>query len=147
MSVLNDVIGLSSTVGICVVLPIVVVWLAMRARINRDNANKEILLAAIQNNPDVDVDKFINRLSKSKSEPKKRLLKEKLLASMVWAIVCMLIGLLMIGAGIYMSDVDVLFFIGGPITAIGVSLIVYFIVGRKMLAREIEAEERQKTQQ
>ena len=49
--------------GVCVVLPVLIVWLVTRAKINKDKANKEIVLAAIEKNSDLDVEKIMNAMS------------------------------------------------------------------------------------
>ena len=42
-------------IGICVVLPIIIVWLNMRRKTNETNRRTEVLLAAIEKNPDLDM--------------------------------------------------------------------------------------------
>ena len=43
-------------IGICVVLPIIIVWLNMRRKTNETNRRTEVLLAALEKNPDMDMD-------------------------------------------------------------------------------------------
>ena len=66
---LKDIINV---IGICVVLPIVIVWLINRRRTNETNRRAEILLKAIDAGSTVDLNLF--------QEPQKqRSIKEKLL--------------------------------------------------------------------
>ena len=66
--VLKDIINV---IGICVVLPIVIVWLINRRRTNETNRRAEILLKAIEAGATVDLNLF--------QEPQKqRSIKEKL---------------------------------------------------------------------
>lgn len=134
-------------VGICVVLPVMCVWLSMRSRINRDNANKDVLLAAIEKNSELDVEKFMDKLS-----PKRKLLKEKLLSKLLWAVLSLMAGIAVLVSGSIIkaeaggNDFILFFLIGGAALAIGIAFMVNFFVGRRMLAKEIEAEEKLKTQ-
>jgi hypothetical protein len=137
------------SIGVCVALPVLVVWLNMRAQMNKDNANKAVLLAAIEKDSALDVEQFINKLS-----PRKKLLKEKLLSKLLWAIICMIVGVAVIAIGIYLTatakydfDAAVWYFVGGTLLAVGIACLVTFFVGKKMLAKEIEAEEVQKARQ
>lgn len=52
---LHQLTGILVPIGICVVLPVLCVWLVMRAKINKDNANKEVLIAAINKNSELEI--------------------------------------------------------------------------------------------
>ena len=66
--------------GICVALPVMVVWLVMRHRTNETNRRTEIVLAAINKNSDVDVEEFLKKLN-----PPRKSVKEKLMLKMMFA--------------------------------------------------------------
>ena len=51
-------------IGICVVLPVLIVWFVTRARINRDNRRTELLLEAIRRNDHIDPEVLADALSK-----------------------------------------------------------------------------------
>lgn len=126
------------------VLPIMVVWLAIRKSMNETNQRTQIVLAAIEKNPDMDIEELIKKIS-----PKKRLLKEKLLTKLLWGSIITFLGVALIGFCI------VLGFIGGMLTAalqqfslfgvvlsgIGIAILVNYNIGKRMLAKEMEAEE------
>jgi len=57
------------------VLPIMIVWLTIRESMNKTNQRTKIVLAAIEKNPDLDIEELMEKIS-----PKPKLLKEKLLA-------------------------------------------------------------------
>ena len=61
------------------VLPIMVVWLIIRESMNKTNQRTQIVLAAIEKNPDMDIEELMRKIS-----PKKKLLKEKLLSKLLW---------------------------------------------------------------
>ena len=54
------------------VLPIVIVWIRSRRKINEANRRADIVMAALEKNPDADVEDLLKKVS-----PKKKLLKEK----------------------------------------------------------------------
>ena len=66
--------GFLIPLGVCVVLPVLIVWLVTRAKINKDKANKEIVLAAIEKNSDLDVEKIMNAMSSKQTKIKEKLL-------------------------------------------------------------------------
>lgn len=57
------------------VLPIMIVWLDVRKKMAESQNRTQIILAAIEKNPDMDIEELMNKIS-----PKPKLLKEKLLA-------------------------------------------------------------------
>lgn len=132
--------------AVCVILPTVVVWLIIRAVINRENARKEIILAALEKDSGMDVEQIVRKL-----QPRGRFLKEKLLNRLLWGTICGVAGLIFIAVGIFYaagtkaSDDTVVVFImaGGNILGVGMAFLINFFAGRNMLASEIEAEQKQ----
>ncbi|MBR5775197.1 MAG: hypothetical protein IKY42_02915, partial [Bacteroidaceae bacterium] len=68
-------------IGICVVLPIIIVWLNMRRKTNETNRRTEVLLAAIEKNPDMDMEDFIRKMN-----PKTKTTKERLMSQLLWGL-------------------------------------------------------------
>lgn len=141
---LKDIINV---IGICVVLPIVIVWLINRRRTNETNRRAEILLKAIDAGSTVDLNLF--------QEPQKqRSIKEKLLDRLTAAWVATLVGLPIIAFGISMycllehpkESLLVIACIGGIILAVGIALFGVYFAAKKLLATEIEAEAKSKEQ-
>lgn len=126
------------------VLPIMVVWFIVRRKMNETNKRTQIILAAIEKNPEMDIEEFLKKI-----EPKK-LLKEKLLTKLLWGFLTSFIGVGLILFGIYLNTHN----LGGtddPMTsmcfgfillAVGISLLINYAMGKRMLAKEIEAEEK-----
>jgi arginine exporter protein ArgO len=142
--VLQDIINV---MGICVVLPIAIVWLINRRKTNETNRRAEILLKAIEAGSTVDLNLF--------QEPQKqRSIKEKLLNRLTVAWVVTLIGLSIIAFGISMyclidnssEELLVIAGIGGIIMTFGIALFGVYFAGKKLLATEIEAEAKSKEQ-
>ena len=126
-------------------LPIVIVWLVIRKRMNETKSRTQIVTAAIEKNPDMDIEELLKKVS-----PKPKLLKEKLLTKLLWGYITSLSGVALTGLGIYMKisgigidvDVQTALCFGLVLLAIGASFIINYGVGKKMLAKEIEAEEK-----
>lgn len=142
--VLQDIINV---MGICVVLPIAIVWLINRRKTNETNRRAEILLKAIEAGSTVDLNLF--------QEPQKqRSIKEKLLDRLTAAWVVTLIGLSIIAFGISMyclidnssEELLVIAGIGGIIMTFGIALFGVYFAGKKLLATELEAEAKSKEQ-
>lgn len=132
------------------VLPIIFIWMETRRKMNETNACTQIVTAALEKNPDMDVEELLKKIS-----PKKKLLKEKLLTKLLWGFITSLLGIGLIVLGIYMKssglgidvDVQTALCFGLILLAIGAAFIINYGVGRKMLAKEIEAEESKTTTQ
>ena len=131
-------------IGICVVLPIVVVLLnTLKAR-NETNKKTEVMLKAIESGATIDADLFKTQLTPAKT------IKEKLLARLTAACIVSAIGLsicittllLSYIGGVPTRIIQSFIVIGGIILAVGIALFVVYFVGKRMLAKEIEAEEK-----
>lgn len=132
-------------ISVCVVLPVMVVWLVNRTRQNEINRKADIMLKAIESGATIDANFF-------KAQQEKNSIKERLLKRLTGACIFTLTGLVFAVIGLFnwtnltenMSNdsavIPMIF--GGLFLAIGISLFVVFFVGRKMLAKEIEAEEK-----
>ena len=137
----EDLTELLVPIGVCVALPISIVYLILKRKIISENNKKEIILAALEKNADVNIEELV----KKTSAPDK-LLKEKLLKKLQWGLMAVVLGIgLLIYAilvGNYLA-VDLQLYVVGcvAILAIGVSLLFTYLMGKKMLAKEMEAEE------
>lgn len=129
------------------VLPIVIVWLVVRSKMNETNQRTKVVLAAIEKNPDMDIEELIKKIS-----PKKKLLKEKLLATLQWGSITSLlgIGILLYGLGYDYkggggADLKMFYFVGAILLTVGIAFIAHYRISKKVLAKEIEAEEKRVT--
>ena len=133
-------------IGICVVLPVMIVWLINRTRQNETNRKTEIMLKAIEAGATIDADFF--KTQEDQKGPKT--IKERLLKRLSSGCICTLIGLALEIVGIVnftkwdgsMVNDSATFpmIAGGVLLGIGIALIIVFFVGKKMLAKEMEAE-------
>jgi len=72
---MHDLVSILVPLGCGCVLPIMIVWFSIRESMNKTNQRTQIVLAAIEKNPDLDIEELMKKIS-----PKPKLLKEKLLA-------------------------------------------------------------------
>lgn len=144
MRIIEDLVP----IAICVVLPIAIVWMTTRARIKRDNLRKEIILAAMEKNSDIDIEEMMKKLNRPK-----KLLKEKLIMRLLCGSMFVGFGILTyVALAVYMcifgQDTNMfigLSFVAVPSLAVGIAFLINFFVGRNMLVKEMEAERDAKT--
>ena len=111
-------------IGVAVVLPVAIVAIVFKSALASDRNRKEIILAALEKNPNLDVEDLVKRMKKSN-----KLIKEKLLARLERGCLCCLMGVAFI----------LLYF--------GIAFLVSYFVGRRMLAQEMEAEQQNMKQE
>lgn len=122
------------------VLPIVAILLGVRQKMNETNKRTEIILAAIEKNPDMDVEEFVAKIS-----PKKKLLKEKLLTKLQVGMIATLLGIGLLGGELYLSifknSSSPMGIVGLILLPVGIAFLISYYTGKKLLAKEMEAEE------
>ena len=69
------------------VLPIIFIWMETRRKMNETNARTQIVTAALEKNPDMDVEEILKKVSR-----KPKLLKEKLLTKLLWGCITSIVG-------------------------------------------------------
>ena len=133
-------------IGICVILPIIIVWLNMRRKTNETNRRTEVLLAAIEKNPDMDMD--MEDLIR-KMNPKSKTTKERLMGRLLWGLVFIAIGTSLLLSALYQDNLGgagpeyfPIYCGSGCLLLIGISFVAVFFISKRMLAKEIEAEEK-----
>ena len=84
----EDLTELLVPIGVCVALPISIVYLILKRKIISENNKKEIILAALEKNADVNIEELV----KKTSAPDK-LLKEKLLRKLQWGLMAVVLGI------------------------------------------------------
>ena len=126
------------------ILPIFAIWMGERRKMNETNTRTQIALAAIEKNPDMDLEELMTKIS-----PKQKLLKEKLLSKLLAGSITSMLGLGFLGYYAYLCyvggnsvvDNNMLCFAGIVLLGVGIALLVNYFVGKKMLAKEMEAEQ------
>ena len=131
-------------IGICVVLPVMIVWLVNRTRQNETNRRTELMIKAIENGATLDLD-LVKVQQKQKNA---KTIKERLLKFLCGGCMATLFGIVALvlccisaqERGSADPDTVRYIVVTGVCLSIGISLITTYIVGMKTLAKEIEAE-------
>ena len=131
-------------IGVAVVLPIAVVAIVFKSAMASERNRKEIVLAALEKNPDIDVELLMKNLKKSE-----KLIKEKLLANLQHGCLCCLMGVAFILLYFFCEVIrtDMLLIVGVALIPIGIAFLISYFVGRHMLAKEMEAEQQNMKQE
>ncbi len=130
-------------VCICVLLPIIIVRIIGKVKENETNREAEIMLKALDKG-------IISDISLHRNTGKT--IKERLLRRLTGACVTGFLGLAFAAVGIVMhlmtewrmpqELISMVYLIGGVLLAIGIALLIAYFAGKKVLAKEIEAEEK-----
>ena len=138
---------------ICVLLPIAIVWLVARTRQHETNRKAEIMLKAIEAGVPVDMSQF----EPAKKPKGPRSIKQELLDKLNGACITGLMGIGFLTLGILrvvITDFGRNMFInkfwlpaGAVLLAVGIGLFMSYFAGKKLLAKEMEAEEKKLEQE
>ncbi len=131
-------------IGVAVVLPIAIVAIVFRSALASERNRKEIVLAVLEKNPDIDVEQLMKNLKKSE-----KLIKEKLLARLERGCLCCLMGVAFMVLYFFLGvqGEDLIVVVGAALIAIGIAFLISYFVGRRMLAKEMEAEQQNMKQE
>lgn len=131
-------------IGVAVVLPIAIVAIVFRSALASERNRKEIVLAVLEKNPDIDVEQLMKNLKKSE-----KLIKEKLLARLERGCLCCLMGVafMLLYFFLGVQGEDFITVVGAALIAIGIAFLISYFVGRRMLAKEMEAEQQNMKQE
>lgn len=134
METLEDILV---SLGVVVALPVLIMAIIFKSVMAADRNRKEIILAALEKNPNLNVEDLVKRMNKSE-----KLIKEKLLAKLQRGCLCCLMGVAFVLLCFFLSvQNEILIIAGTALIAIGIAFLVGYFVGRRMLAQEMEAEE------
>jgi hypothetical protein len=136
---MEDILALSIPIFICVVLPVMVVWLVTRANTRRTEKKMDVLMKAIENGTEIDPDMLVD-INGGKST------KMKLVDKLGSGVMLTLMGLvfILLAAFNVLSFAAWGYYAGIPILAVGIGTLVSYFFGMKFLKPEIEAEEHKK---
>lgn len=136
--------------GLCIALPLIIVWLTNKRKNHEIDKKTEILMALLEKNPNLDPAEVLDKLDMS-SEDGKKSLKERLLEKFLGGCVCTFIGIVLFFTHlfdfVFLGDKTTGVVGGGVLTAVGIALIIYYFVSKKMLQSEIATEEKRITEQ
>lgn len=134
---MDNLVEILVPLGAAVVLPICVVSIIFRSAMAEDRNRKEIVLAALEKNPNLNVEDLLKGMKKSE-----KLIKEKLLARLERGCLCCLMGVAFVLLSFFLSvQNEHLLIAGAALIPIGIAFLISYFVGRRMLAKEMEAEQ------
>lgn len=135
--------------GVCIALPLMAVWLTNKRKNHEIDKKTEILMTMLEKNPNLDPAEVLDKLDMS-SEDGKKSLKERVLEKLLAGCICTLTGIVLffthLFGFVFLGDKTNGVVLGGVLTAIGIALIIYYFVSKKMLQNEIETEEKRITE-
>lgn len=131
-SFFNELATALIPVSIVVVLPVMIVWLVMRAKINRDNKNAEVLMKAVENNSVQDVDKILDGLRKPAVSAREVMLQRLLrgCAFFFVGIPFIIIGSLQNSDG--WTEAPIYWCIGCVCAGVGLAYLIVYFVSRNL---------------
>lgn len=132
----QEIFTLLVSIGVCVVLPIMLVWIYFRSVNNSTNRRTEVLIKAIENNANIDAEKIAEALGKD-SRSAEEMQLQRLLRGCIFT----LIGVMSVVISQIVPQVrlQVMFIVAGLSFAIGIGyLIVYFVARRSGAKTEKE---------
>lgn len=117
--------------GICVVLPLLIVWFLVKAKINRDNKNAEIVLKAIENDSKIDADRLIEALGK-KEKSALEVSQKRLLTGCIFSFIGLAAAICC-----FFFNFTIFFLISSFSLAIGLAYLLVFFLTRKSVQPQI----------
>lgn len=131
-------------IAVCVVLPVTVVWLTTRMKMNNDKLRSEVLIKAIETNKDIDADKLAEALARP-AKTERDVLFSRLKRGVLFSVLAVLCTILAIV--VYLTDFEsnaqnVLALVAAGSYAIGIgNLVVYFVSKPHILGEENKSAE------
>lgn len=134
---LEDLAPFIMGICICVVMPVLIVWLVTKAKTQRTEKKMEVLVKAIENGTEIDPDILVD-INGGKN------VKTKLVEKLGAGVMTTLMGLtfIVLAALHVMSFSAWGYYAGVPLLAVGVGNIVSFLFGIRFLDPEIKADEK-----
>ena len=137
------------TLSTCVVLPVLIVWITNRRKAQDLEKKSEILMALLEKKPELDPSEVIKKLDMS--QKKRKSIKQELLEKLMSGCMITLVGVVLLVTHllnfIFMGSKTNGIIFGGVVIAVGVAMLIYFFASKKLLKKEIDAEEKQLNEQ
>ena len=141
---MDDITGIIVVLGVCVALPVLIVWIVNRRMANDTNRRADIVLAALDKNADIDVEEFLKKLN-----PPQKSTQEKLMSELKGGLICLFIGIVLVvgalvswqqtpGHGMGNTSMGIG---GGCLMAVVFGQLIAFAWGKKALKQQEPQEE------
>ncbi len=134
---MEEILALLIPIAICVVLPVLIVWIFYRHATNKDNKNAEIIIKAIENNSSIDADSLVEALGKKQKTPRE-VLQLRLLRGCIFTFIgiaaCIYSAIAANTAAYFDINDQPSFIVAGLGLAIGIAYLVVYFITRKNIA-------------
>ena len=134
--------------GVCIALPLMVVWLTNKRKNHEIDKKTEILMALLEKKPELNPAEVLDKLDMSQ-EPGKKSPKEKLMEKLLSGCIYTLIGIVLffthLFGFVFLGNKTNGVVGGGVLAAVGIAFIIYYFASKKMLQGEIEIKDKQLT--
>ena len=136
---MEGTIALLIPICVCVVLPVMVVWLITRAMTRKTEKKMDVLVKAIENGVEINSDLLIEA-----TEGKPKSVKMELVNKLGTGVMLSLMGLVFIVLAAFNVQAFPAwgYYAGIPILAAGIGNLVSYFFGLRFMKPEIEADER-----
>lgn len=132
--------GLLIPIGVCVVLPIMIVWIVFKAKTNNDNKRADVLIKAIENNANIDAEKLAEALGKQQISAKE-LLNRRLLRGCMFTILGVAFSIIALTFSAAPEDMQFISYILAALSfAVGNAYLIVYFVTRNTTAETEENE-------
>ena len=135
--------------GVCIALPLMVVWLTNKRKNHEIDKKTEILMTLLEKKPELNPAEVLDKLDMSQDSGDKSL-KEKLLDNLLTGCICTLIGTVIFFTHlfdfVFLGNKTTGVVGGGILAAVGIAFIIHYLVSKKTLQAEIETEEKRLTE-
>ena len=132
--------GLLIPIGVCVVLPIMIVWIVFKAKTNNDNKRADVLIKAIENNANIDAEKLAEALGKQQISAKE-LLNRRLLRGGMFTILGVAFSIIALTFSAAPEDMQFISYILAALSfAVGIAYLIVYFVTRNTTAETEENE-------
>lgn len=150
-NVLYELVDVLLPISICVILPILIVWINNKRSKHETDRQSEIMLKAIEKGVEINPE-FFNSKRVDAMSVKERLLRKftgGVITGLTGVILTIAFAIIHINAvnNSIVSLTTIGMIISSTLIAVGAALLISYYVGGKTLAKEIEAEERAKTRE
>ena len=136
---MEGTIALLIPICICVVLPVMVVWLITRAMTRKTEKKMDVLVKAIENGVEINSDLLLEA-----TEGKPKSVKMELVNKLGTGVMLSLMGLVFVVLAAFNVQAFPAwgYYAGIPILAAGIGNLVSYFFGLRFMKPEIEADER-----
>lgn len=145
-AVLGGIMGWTTVLSVLyLAIPVLIVWMIVRYFKNKTDKRAQIVQAIIEKNPDAgNVEELMRQIA-----PRQKSLKEKLLEKLLWGSVFVVLGICFLGYALFIDykggmeakTLHGTYLVAFVLLGVGIVLFLNYFISKKMLAKEIEAEE------